>query len=147
MFARLWRIIGGVEPPEDTETPAILRASTHSVVLRLDPKLMKEPDLQVRWEIERLLKAVAPPIRFVDDGYGFAKSSDAMLLSYATPEPDRLIEALVTILEQELVLGNQLAPAAMLAVAPLQPDVEAGKELEGHTMVYPASEAGKPMPD
>src|SRR5262245_31414381 len=97
---------------------------------------MNDPDLEVRWEIEKHLQTTYPDLSFFDDGYGFARSSDAMLLSYGTSAPERLVEALVKMLEEETILGNQLAPAAMVAVAERVP-VEAGSEFEHHRIVYP----------
>ena len=108
---------------------------------------MQETDIDVRWEIERMLKANHPDLKFFDDGYGFARNSDAMLLTYATSEPTRLVEALVAILGQETVLGNRLAVAAMVGVAGRQADVEPGQEFANHQLVYPPSEYGKKMPD
>lgn len=120
--------------------------ATHTVVLRLDPAAMDEPDLEIRWELERMLREAHPDISFFDDGYGFARSSDAMLLTYGTSQPDQLVEALVDLLTNHTVAGNQLATAAMLAVAPRIP-VEAGKEFAEHKIVYPPHEAGNPLPD
>jgi hypothetical protein len=85
-------------------------------------------------------------IPFFDDGYGFARHSDAMLLTYATSEPARLVDALVKIIEEETVLGNRLAPAAMVGVAAREA-VEAGREFENHLLVYPPGERGNPLPD
>ena len=120
---------------------------THTIVLRLDPSAMEEPDIDVRWEIERILRANCPDLAFFDDGYGFARHSDAMLLTYATSEPALLIDALLKILEHETVLGNQLAPAAMVGLAERTPDLEPGHEFANHRLVYPPGESGKPLPD
>jgi hypothetical protein len=120
---------------------------THSVVLRLDPSLMDNPALEVRGELESMVRTASPGLAFDDDGYGFAKSSDAMLLSYATSEPDRLVEEIVNVLARTRVLGNDLAPAAMVAVARRNAAVVAGEEFADHRVVYPAHDAGKPLPD
>jgi hypothetical protein len=50
---------------------------------------------------------------------------------------ERLVEALVDLLTNHTVSGNQLAKAAMVAVAPLSPqaEAEAGQELEDHRVV------------
>ena len=147
MFEKLWRIIAGIEPPEDLETPAVLRAATHSIVLRLDPTRLENPDLEIRWDIERLLEAVTPKIRFVEDGFGYAKNSDAIFLAYATDEPERLIAVLIKLLDEEVVCNNRLGSAAMVALAPRLQVTAAGRELEHHKVVYPAADAGKPLPD
>jgi hypothetical protein len=120
---------------------------THTIVLRLDPSPMEAPDIDVRWEIEGILRANYPDITFFDDGYGFARHSDAMLLAYATSEPARLVDAIVKILEQETVLGNRLAQAAMVGLAARAADVEPGHEFANHRLVYPPGERGKPLPD
>jgi hypothetical protein len=121
--------------------------ATHTVVIRLDPAAMDEPDLEIRRELEKMLRESHPDISFFDDGYGFARSSEAMLLTYATSEPDRLVEALVDLLTNHSIAGNELATSAMVAVAPRNPHVEAGKEFAGHKIVYPPHEAGNPLPD
>jgi hypothetical protein len=145
----LRRLLGPVstDSSEFEADRAILNASTHSVVLRLDPAALPDPDLEVRREIERMLKAASPSVPFVEDGYGFARHSEAMLLSYATSEPDRLVEAIVRMLDEDTVLGNRLGPAAMVGVGPRNPNCAAGREFEEHQLVYPSSEAGKPVPD
>ena len=120
--------------------------ATHTVVLRLDPAAMEEPDIDIRWDIEKMLQETYPDIAFFDDGYGFAWHSDAMLLTYGTSQPDRLVEALVDLLTNRTIGGNRLAGAAMVAVAPRKP-VEAGQEFVEHRVVFPADEAGKPLPD
>ena len=120
---------------------------THSVVLRLDPGAMENPDLDVRWEIEKTLRALHPDVLFYDDGYGFARHSDAMLLSYATNEPMRLVEALVAVLNRSQMSGNQLATAAMVAIGPRDGQSQAGQEFANHRVVYPPQEAGSLLPD
>ena len=94
---------------------------------------MENPDIDVRWDLEKALREACPGVSFFDDGYGFARDSDAMLLTYATSEPARLVEALVDIVTNQTVSGNSLAGAVMVAVAPRVP-VEAGKEFEAHRL-------------
>lgn len=127
------------------ESPSM--RATHSVVLRLDPSAMENPDLRVRWDLEKVLRASYPDLSFVDDGYGFARHSDAMLLSYATSEPVRLVDALVDVLTTTTISGNRLATAAMVAVAVRSETAESGQEFAEHRLVYPAHEGGKPLPD
>ena len=148
MFGRLFDWIRGQKRwQRDNYTIASEGHATHSVVLRLDPRVMDKPDLDVRWEIEKTLRAAHPDLWFYDDGYGFARHSDAMLLSYATNEPVRLVEALVDLLTNHTVSGNQLATAAMVAVALRSPQAEAGEEFASHRVVYPPEQADSPLPD
>jgi hypothetical protein len=122
-------------------------SATHCIVLRLDPALMEDPDLEVRWEIDKLLLLEKPWLPYFDDGYGFARHSEAMLLVYATYQPDRLIATLTRIVELETVCGNRLAGAAMIGLAKRVPVEAVGDELKDFVLVYPPSEAGKPVPD
>jgi hypothetical protein len=101
----------------------------------------------VRWAIEEALRAAVGGLAFDDDGYGFARHSEAMLLSYATSEPERVVAALIDVLEKGVILGNVLAPAAMVAVAPRNDVAEAGQEFVHHRLVYPPDLAGQPVPD
>ena len=120
---------------------------THTVVVRLDPSAMENSDLDVRWEIEKILRSGHPDVLFYDDGYGFARQSDAMLLCYATREPLRLVEAIVDVLTNHKPSGHELAHAAVVAVAPREGQSLPGQELAHHRVVYPPHDAGKTLPD
>jgi hypothetical protein len=120
---------------------------THSVVVRLDPSAMENPDLDIRWELDKVIREAYPDIPFSDDGYGFARHSEAMLLSYATSGPAQLVEAIVDALTNRTISGNRLATAAMVAIARRREQVEAGSEFAEHRLVYPAHEVGRPLPD
>ena len=120
---------------------------THSVVLRLDPRSVGNSDVDVRWDIEKTLRAVYPDVSFYDDGYGFARHSDAMLLCYATREPVRLVEAIVDVLTNHKPSRTPLATAAVVAVAPREGPSLPGQEFVHHRVVYPPNDAGKKLPD
>ena len=154
MLRRLFALFGlrdhGPAGDAVSHREAVLGAggeATHTVVLRLDPAAMENADLQVRWHLEKTLQSLYPDIAFYDDGYGFARNSDAMLLVYATREPTRLVEAIVDLVTNDRVPGYVMAAAAMVAVAPREPVSEAGQEFVSHRLVYPPNEAGKPLPD
>jgi hypothetical protein len=119
---------------------------TRAVVLRLDPAAIEDADLNIRWDIEKGLRATHPEVLFVDDGYGFARSSDAMLLSYATHEPERLVEALVAVLASRLSAA-ELAAAVMIAICPRDAQLEASEEFVNCRVVYPPDAVGRPLPD
>jgi hypothetical protein len=82
-----------------------------------------------------------------EDPYGFARHSDAMFLVYATREPAPFVEAIVDIITNNKVVGYEMAPAAMVAVAPREPVSGPGQEFANHHVVYPPHEAGKRLPD
>ena len=121
--------------------------ATHSVVLRLDPNAMENADLEVRWHLEKTLRALYPDIAFYDDGYGFARRSEAMFLDYATRQPDQLVAALVDLITTNKVPGYEMAAAAVIAVAPREPAPGQGQEFVKHRAVYPPHKAGEPVPD
>ena len=148
MIGRFLRLLLGSPPRLSDVAPGFsAEAASHSVVLHLDPAVMENPITDVRSEIEKYLQTAYPDLSCFDDGYGFARSSEAMLLSYGTSAPDRLVEALVSMLEDETILGNRLAPAAIVSVAERKPIAEGGRELEHHRIVYPPGRAGQPVPD
>ena len=152
MLSKLFALFGLRDhgPADDGESPqrdAMGGEATHSVVLRLDPAAMENADLEVRWDLEKTLHALYPDIAFYDDGYGFARHSEAMFLVYATRRPDELVAALVDLITNNKVAGHELAAAAMIAVAPREDVAGSGEELANHRVVYPPSEAGKPIPD
>lgn len=132
-----------VEDPNE----ALVARATHSVVLRLDPTKLDDADLQVRWEIRKLLAKIQPALPFYDDGYGFAKHSDAMFLAYATSDPARLVDALIGICEREDVCGNRLGRAAMIGLAQRTELPEAGDDFDQHRIVYPPADRGGRLPD
>jgi len=113
-----------------------------SVALRLEPAKLENPDLELRWELERRLKNHLPDLEVVEDGFGFCRHSDAMLISYASVDAGRVVAALVQVLENEEVLGNRLANGAMLATAPAE-----STDFAEHVVVYPTALAGTPLPD
>lgn len=119
---------------------------THSVVLRLDPAAMANPDLALREEIEAAIRTFHPAVPFYDDGYGFSRTSDAMRLSYATREPARLVDAIVDVLANRIP-GQPILPAAMIAVASRGGTVQPGQESAGPRVVYPPHSAGQALPD
>jgi hypothetical protein len=113
--------------------------ATHTVVVRLDPSAMENADLEVRWDLEKSLKALYPDIAFYDDGYGFARNSDAMFLVYATRQADQLVEALVDLISNNKVSGHEMAAAAMVAVAPREAVAGPGQEFVNHRVVLSPS--------
>jgi hypothetical protein len=148
VFGRFLRVLLGRPAKLSDVAPGFsAEAASHSVVLRLDPSAMENPDVDVRQAIEKHLHTAHPDLSFFDDGYGFARSSDAMLLSYGTSAPERLVDALVGMLEHETIGGNHLAAAAIVAVAEREPIAESGRELEHHRIAYPPGQAGQPVPD
>ena len=119
---------------------------TRAVLLRLDPGAIENADLEIRWEIEKGLRATHPDLLFVDDGYGFARSSDAMLLSYATHEPERLVEALVVVLTARLS-ATELAAAVTIAIYARDEQLAGDDEFAGCRVVYPPAAVNSALPD
>jgi hypothetical protein len=70
-----------------------------------------------------------------------------MLLSYATHEPERLVEALIEALAHDARIGSRLEKAVLLAIGPRDGADKPGEEYANHRVVYPPREAGKPVPD
>lgn len=109
-----------------------------NVTLRLEPERMESPDIDIRLDIEKAVRDRHPQVPFHDNGYGFSET-EAMLLVYATSQPDELVAALVDVLGG-LHDGRALA-AATIAVGPADDD------LRDSTVVYPPEQAGVPLPD
>jgi hypothetical protein len=153
MLRRLLAWIFRDEPHHGDDVVAQARAvrdaggePTRAVLLRLDPSAIEVADLQIRWEIEKGLRANSPELLFFDDGYGFARSSEAMLLWYATHEPEQLVDALVAVLTARLSAA-ELAAAVRIAICPRDERLEAGGELAGCVVVYPPDAVGRALPD
>lgn len=117
---------------------------SHVVVIRLDPSQLQQADLEIPWDLQRKLKVDG--LEFDHDGYGFATHSDAMFLTLATSQPDLLVARLIDIVENEVIRGDRLAPAAQIAVSVRKP-VTAGHEYDDPVIVYPPDEKGGRLAD
>ncbi|HEY9840973.1 MAG: hypothetical protein ACAI44_29740 [Candidatus Sericytochromatia bacterium] len=127
--------------PWSSKSEAEAPRETHSVTLRLDPSRLANPETDLKFAVAEGLRRCHPELWFTEFGFGYARSSDAMLLAFGTREPDLLAKALIDVIEHEEILENRLAPAAIVAIA------DAGKDFAEHLVVYPDALKGSLLPD
>lgn len=87
----------------------------HHLVLRLDPGLLKNPDLDIRYALPELL-AEQSEQAIVDDGYDYACDGAFLLLFFKARELEPAIDCILKVIRKERVLGNDLRRAVVVAV-------------------------------
>lgn len=114
--------------------------STLSLLLRIDPGLLKNPDLDLRPQlVERLSERSNGCI--TEDGYGYEDDADAMLIFLCADDPATATQIVVHVLEHEEILGNCLAGAGTLGLSTTE-DAEVASD---YLVIYPRDKAGCPM--
>ncbi len=103
-----------------------------SIVIRLDPAKLDNPDLDLRYDIPDLLAQRSDGV-ISDDGYDYEVEGGAMHIYLATTDNTRALPFVLTLLLEDRLHGNRLADAATVAVS----DVPAVDALE-FRVVYPA---------
>jgi hypothetical protein len=111
-----------------------------SIVIRLDPAKLENPDADLRYEIpDRLAQRSAGLIQ--DDGYDYESSGDVMQIYLKTADLDSALLQVVAFLETEGLHGNQLARAAEVGVS--ESDASAATEFR---LAYPPGKSGVILP-
>ncbi|HEY5958419.1 MAG TPA: hypothetical protein VIV60_17770 [Polyangiaceae bacterium] len=82
-----------------------------SIVIRLDPEKLQNPDLDLRYLIPDRLAELSGGL-VSDDGYDYEPQGNAMQIYLQTQDLALAVPQVVTFLETENMLGNCLARAA-----------------------------------
>jgi hypothetical protein len=109
-----------------------------SIVIRLDPARLQNPDLDLRYEIPDRL-AVATGGLVDGDGYDYEEGG-ALQIYLDTADLELAVPRVVAFLENESLHGNHLAAAAQVGVSD-----SAASALE-FRLVYPAGVEGVIVP-
>jgi hypothetical protein len=111
-----------------------------SMVIRLDPEKLAQPDLDLRYEIPDLLAQRSGGL-ILDDGYDYEPQGNAMQIYLRTTDLDSAVPQVVKFLETERLHGNHLAAAAQVGIS----EAEAAAATE-FRVVYPPGGSGVILP-
>lgn len=106
------------------------------VLIRLDPQLLDNSDLDIRSRLPELL-AEKSGGGIADDGYDYAGPKPFLVLYLRVSDIDSALAYIIDVIEKEQVMGNDLRLGAVVAV-----------KLEGqHEVVYPLKFQGAFLPN
>lgn len=111
-----------------------------SVLIRLDPCRMENPDTDLRYVVPDRLAEISSGI-LTDSGYDYEEGTDAMLIYLSTDNLDAALPFVIELLENEIVHENRLAVSAKVGTSPL----DQTERPADFTVVYPDAEAGACM--
>lgn len=111
-----------------------------SVLIRLDPRRMENPDTDLRYVVPNRLAEVSSGI-LTDSGFDYEEGTDAMLIYLSTENLDAALPFVIELLENEMIYENRLADSATVGTSPLD---EAERPAD-FAVVYPNAEAGARM--
>jgi hypothetical protein len=86
-----------------------------TIYVRLDPRKLENPDLDLRYVIPDLIAKQSCGL-VTDDGYDYVGDVPFLLLFMKTADAEQGLLWVLTTLENEDVLGNNLLRAAVVAV-------------------------------
>lgn len=82
-----------------------------SVLIRLDPGRMENPDTDLRYVVPDRLAEVSGGL-LTDGGYDYDEESDAMLIYLSTDNLDAALPFVIELLEKEMIYENRLSDSA-----------------------------------
>jgi hypothetical protein len=86
----------------------------YSIVIKIDPDKLLDPNLDMRYVLPDLIAERSG--NFIqDDGYDYASQSDAMLVYLTTGDLQKALPMVIDVIENATVLGNCLKNAVIVA--------------------------------
>ncbi len=85
------------------------------IVIRLDPRLLTNPDADIRYRLPELLVQRSEGI-LTDDGYDYLGDGHSLVLFLKTTQLESGLACVLELIEHVRVLGNDLRGAAVVAV-------------------------------
>lgn len=107
-----------------------------SVVIRLEPEKLANPDADMRYEIPSMLQKRSDSL-LQDDGYEYERETNAMLIFLKTEDLSKGVPLVIAFLESERLHDNNLALGAKVGISDADP-VDAKK----FKIVYPEGDDG-----
>ncbi len=107
-----------------------------TVAIRLDPRLLENPDADIRYRLPELL-AERSGGGLADDGYDYAGEGPFLLLFLKVPRVKPALACILDVIENVRVLDNELRPAVVVAI----------ERKGGHEVVYPPGFEGPFLPE
>lgn len=102
-----------------------------TLVIRIDPEALEDPDLDIRYEIPDLLEQRSGGL-LTDRGYTHDWDTDALLLFLATNDIASALPHVIALLENDRLHGNDLAKASLIGTSPRELE-----DVEELAVVYP----------
>jgi len=106
-------------------------ARVERIVLRLDPRLLANPDADIRYQLPDLL-AERSAGAIVDNGYDYVGEPPLLVLFLNVIEVEPAMACILDVVENVRLLDNDLRKAVAVAV----------ERAEGHEVVYPRGFTG-----
>ena len=107
-----------------------------TVVVRLDPRRLGNPDADLRYRLPDLLAERSAGV-ITDDGYDYVGDGPLLVLFLRAARLEPALACVLDVIENVPVLGNDLRPAAAVAVD------RGGR----HEVVYPPGFVGPFLPE
>jgi hypothetical protein len=98
----------------------------YSIVIKLDPEKLVNPDLDLRYVLPDLLAEKSGNL-IRDDGYDYGKKTEHMLVYLTTEDLEKALPIVIDTIENDVVLDNSLKDAVIVAAG----------EVDNYTIVYP----------
>jgi hypothetical protein len=106
-----------------------------TIVLRIDPEQLDNPDADLRYKLTDLLTERSAAI--TDDGYDYVGEQPLLVLFLKASKLEAALACVLDVVENERVLGNDLQRAVVVAVRSRNRD----------KVVYPPGFAGPFLPE
>ena len=111
-------------------------SQTVEILLRINPKSLKNPDLDIRYRLPDLLTERSNGI-ITDNGYDYHGDVPWLVLFLNTTDAETALRCVTDVIEHERVLNNDLREAVVVAV----------KEAGNYTVKYPHDFEGPFLPE
>lgn len=102
-----------------------------SIVIRVDPTALDEPNLDLRYHLPDLLVARSHG-NLTDDGYDYCGETHALLIYMAAKDLKSALSCVIQVVEGEVFAGNALRHAVIVGV----------KRGDAYDAVYPLGSCG-----
>jgi len=107
-----------------------------TVVIRLDPQLLDNPDADLRYRLPAILAERSAGV-ITEDGYDYVGERSLLLLFLRVSDLEPALVCVLDVVQNVRVLGNDLRPTTVVAI-----------ERDGrHEVVYPPDFVGPFMPE
>ena len=86
-----------------------------SIVIKLNPEKLANPNLDIRYVLPDLIVAKTGGVA-IDDGYDYAGERTDMYLFLSTQDLATSLNAVLGLIENEIILGNDLRSVAQVGI-------------------------------
>jgi hypothetical protein len=101
------------------------------VVIQLDPRLLDNPDADIRYRLPDLLAERSEGV-ITNDGYDYVGDGPLIVLFLKASEVNAAVACILEVVQNVRVLGNDLRRTAVVAI----------EREDGHEVIYPPGFVG-----